>query len=114
MNVLRDAQGSKGLRSIGLDIHVAKALFKLLDTEDRDSVDVDEYLNSLRNIAGNATSMHQATIVYQNKRMLLRINRLEQHLQELLSLQHPPARHSELVFSQRGSVNEPMSVHCVV
>jgi hypothetical protein len=105
MKVLRDAQGSKGLRSIGLDVYVAKALFRLLDTEDRDSVDVDEYIDSLRNISGNATNMHQATIVYQNKRMLLRINRLEQHLQELLSLQIPraeSARYSELFFSQGG------------
>merc|ERR1712062_789213 len=72
VRVFSSSRGEHALRVLGFDLFVAKAMFRLLDTDDRSVVDIEEFMNCLMCVvSGNATSMHQATLHYQNKRLLL-------------------------------------------
>jgi len=69
-------EGAGLLKGFGLQLPVAKALFRMLDVEDSRAVEVDEYINGLVHLKGNATTIHMASLMYQSKRMLFKMQRI--------------------------------------
>lgn len=69
-------EGANLLKSLGLQLSMAKALFRLLDVEDSRSVGVDEYVCGLLHLKGNATTIHMASLMYLSKRTLFKVQRL--------------------------------------
>merc|ERR1712008_304072 len=93
-------EGASLLKSLGLQLPVAKALFRLLDVEDTRAVDVDEYIYGLLRLKGNAANIHMATLMYQSKRVLFKLQRIatlvEERVVPLLLGQYPAGRMSVL------------------
>jgi len=67
-------EGASLLKSLGLQLAMAKALFRLLDVEDVGAVDVDEYIYGLLRLKGNAATIHMSALMYQTKRMLFKVH----------------------------------------
>mmetsp|Transcript_22520 Transcript_22520/g.43837 ORF Transcript_22520/g.43837 Transcript_22520/m.43837 type:complete len:168 (-) Transcript_22520:303-806(-) len=68
--------GAHHFKALGIQLPVAKALFRLLDVEDARAVAVDEYIYGLLHLKGNAATIHMATLMYQSKRLLFKVQRI--------------------------------------
>jgi len=75
MHVLT-GDGASLLKALGLQLQVAKALFRLLDVEDAKAIEIDEYIYGLLHLKGNAATIHMATLMYQSKRQLFKLQRI--------------------------------------
>eukprot|EP00419_Tripos_fusus_P083320 CAMPEP_0172937436 /NCGR_PEP_ID=MMETSP1075-20121228/222523_1 /TAXON_ID=2916 /ORGANISM="Ceratium fusus, Strain PA161109" /LENGTH=105 /DNA_ID=CAMNT_0013798811 /DNA_START=5 /DNA_END=322 /DNA_ORIENTATION=+ len=78
--ILQD-KGITHLKKVGLDINAVLGVFNMLDAEETGTVLVDEIACSLMQLKGNTENVHFATVMYENKRLMTRINKLSQHLQ---------------------------------
>jgi len=81
--ILED-KGLVHLNKVGLDLAVAVDVFKMLDAEGVGTVLVDELACSLLQLKAIPESVHVATVMCENKRLLTRINKLSQHMQSEL------------------------------
>merc|ERR550525_446985 len=61
------------LASMGLHLHEAEGLFRLLDVDGNGVVSTEEFIFGCMRLAGNAKSIDLATLMYENKRMMTRI-----------------------------------------
>merc|ERR1712037_474275 len=81
-------EGAHHFKALGIQLPVAKALFRLLDVEDARAVEVDEYIYGLLHLKGNAATIHMATLMYQSKRLLFKVQRIsalvEDHVMPIL------------------------------
>eukprot|EP00419_Tripos_fusus_P078911 CAMPEP_0172935424 /NCGR_PEP_ID=MMETSP1075-20121228/221508_1 /TAXON_ID=2916 /ORGANISM="Ceratium fusus, Strain PA161109" /LENGTH=195 /DNA_ID=CAMNT_0013796783 /DNA_START=229 /DNA_END=816 /DNA_ORIENTATION=+ len=64
------------LTSLDLELEAALDMFKMLDTDDTDTGSIDEFVCGLLQLKGNPDNIHVATMMYENKRIMLRISRL--------------------------------------
>jgi len=69
-------EGADMLKKLGLQLTVAKALFKMLDTDDQQSVEIDEFIYGLMNLKGNSMTIQLANLMYHSKQLLSRLCRL--------------------------------------
>lgn len=67
---LKDPHVRAHLASIGLEIHEAMGLFKLLDIDGSGCVGVEEFVIGCMRLKGSAKSIDLATLMYENKRMV--------------------------------------------
>jgi len=58
------------LHSMGLETVEARGLFKLLDLDNSNSVNIDELISGCLRLKGQARAVDVATIIYENKRMM--------------------------------------------
>jgi len=80
-----DAQLSEGntmayLKVLGLDVYETRGLFKLLDIDDEDFVDIEEFVCGMMRLKG--TGVNTATVMYENKRILTRLTALMRFVEE--------------------------------
>merc|ERR1719517_41882 len=61
------------LKALGLDIHQARSFFKLLDMDMSNEVDIEEFVQGLMRLRGWAKGVDVATIMYENKRLFMRL-----------------------------------------
>lgn len=81
MEVL-SGDGAGLLKSLGLQVSAAKALFRLLDVEDMRAVEVDEFVYGLLHLKGNSTTIHMTTLMYQSKRLLSKMLNIQTLIEE--------------------------------
>jgi len=75
-------EGADMLNKLGLQLSLAKALFMMLDTEDQQSVEIDEFIFGLMNLKGNSTTIQLANLMYHSKHLLARLCRLTATVEE--------------------------------
>mmetsp|Transcript_83653 Transcript_83653/g.132224 ORF Transcript_83653/g.132224 Transcript_83653/m.132224 type:complete len:588 (-) Transcript_83653:86-1849(-) len=63
--------------SIGIQVHEALGLFKLLDQDHSGEVSIEEFVMGCVRLKGGAKGIDLATLMYENKRLVERINDLE-------------------------------------
>jgi len=78
--LLSDSRTIEHLKTLGLDLTEAKGLFTLLDFTGSGNVAIDEFVNTLMRLQGNAKGVDLATIIYENKRMMARISQLMRYV----------------------------------
>merc|ERR1712224_483211 len=66
------------LHTLGLEVHEAVGLFRLLDVDESHEVSIDEFVVGCMRLKGGAKSIDLATLMYENKKMLDRIVRFEE------------------------------------
>jgi len=69
-------EGADLLKKLGLQLSTAKALFLMLDTDDQQTVEIDEFVYGLMNLKGNSTTIQLANLMYHSKQLLARLCRL--------------------------------------
>jgi len=60
-------EGAYMLKKLGLELSVAITLFLMLDTDDQQSVEIDEFVYGLMNLKGNSTTIQLANLMYHSK-----------------------------------------------
>jgi len=70
---LLKSDGAPVLKHLGLELWVAKALFRLLDAETERAVDIDEFVYLLLHLEGNPQNIHMASLEHQSKRILKKV-----------------------------------------
>merc|ERR1712080_448889 len=60
------------LESLDIDTHDAWTLFKLLDTDDSDSIDIEELVLGCLRLKGPARSMDMARLMYEHRWLMSR------------------------------------------
>mmetsp|Transcript_136988 Transcript_136988/g.273229 ORF Transcript_136988/g.273229 Transcript_136988/m.273229 type:complete len:647 (+) Transcript_136988:121-2061(+) len=108
LSVFKKKDGAKALNDLKLDIASMKALFKLVDAEDRDSVSIDDFCAGIVHLKGNTSSVHMAMLLFQSRRLLVRLDKLGrttesrlQTLKQMVALSNVNSS-SELVSGRRG------------
>jgi hypothetical protein len=66
---LQDNDAAVFFSSLGLDVNVAQALFVLLDVNDDDSVNIDEFVHGCLRLKGDARSIDVNMLLYQSDKM---------------------------------------------
>jgi len=69
-NHLENEEVLAHLHSMGLETVEARGLFKLLDLDNSNSVNIDELISGCLRLKGQARAVDVATIIYENKRMM--------------------------------------------
>mmetsp|Transcript_18689 Transcript_18689/g.39738 ORF Transcript_18689/g.39738 Transcript_18689/m.39738 type:complete len:149 (-) Transcript_18689:40-486(-) len=67
---LNDLRVRRRLKGLGIDVHQAAGLFKLLDQEDRGAVNMDEFAMGCLQLRGSAKSVDIATLMFENKKLM--------------------------------------------
>jgi hypothetical protein len=66
---LADNTAAVFFSSLGLDVHVAQALFVLLDVDDDNTVNIDEFVHGCIRLKGGARSIDVNMLLYQSEKM---------------------------------------------
>merc|ERR1712150_27211 len=78
--MLEDLMRSKKVRahlaSLGLQVHEARAVFRLLDIEKSSRVKIDNFVMACMRLKGNAKSVDLATLLREHKRLYSRLSGL--------------------------------------
>jgi len=82
LEVLSGESCPRELRSLGLESGVAVSLFKLLDTDNKKVVEVDQFIHGLLHVKGNAAHIHLATLLYQGRQQLSKLQELVTDVQD--------------------------------
>jgi voltage-gated sodium channel len=69
---LQDSEVAAFFSSLGLDVSVAKALFVLLDVDDSNAVNIDEFVSGCLRLKGNARSIDVNMLLYENEKLHFR------------------------------------------
>jgi len=69
-----DARVTTYFKLLDLDVLEAKALFKLLDVDEKGEVGIEEFIMGCMRLKGTARSVDLATMLYENKRAIMRWN----------------------------------------
>merc|ERR1712032_1516379 len=72
---LRDERILSYFALMGLDTLEAKNLLRILDVDDSNDVNIDEFLIGCFRLKGHAKQLDLATLMYENKRMIKRMTR---------------------------------------
>merc|ERR1712159_167430 len=76
--------GRHRLKHMGLDFPRARALFKLLDVDDKGVVAYEEFAIGCLRLKGGAKSIDTATLMYENKKMMKAWVKHMAHLDKVL------------------------------
>jgi len=71
-------------QSFELDVTQANTLFRLLDWDQSDDVDIDEFVEGCMRMRGQARSIDVHLLLYQNEKMVHRIQEFMQYVEEQL------------------------------
>jgi hypothetical protein len=77
VQVLRRKDARSILKELNLDIDSMKAMFKLVDYEQSGSVLPEELCEAVMQLQGSGPNVHSTMILFQTKRVLARLSRLE-------------------------------------
>merc|ERR1719323_2991548 len=77
------------LKIIGLGVYEARGLFQLLDIDDKDFVEIEEFVCGMMRLKG--TGVDIATLMYENKRILTRLTAFMRFVEDHMSRTHNPA-----------------------
>jgi hypothetical protein len=66
---LQDSEVAAFFGSLGLDVSVARALFVLLDVDDSNAVNIDEFVQGCLRLRGNARSIDVNMLLYENEKL---------------------------------------------
>ena len=83
---LKDPKVRAHLASVGLAVHEALGLFKLLDVDHSGGIAIEEFVVGCMRLKGGAKSIDLATLMYENKRMVERFTSFDQNTRENFSL----------------------------
>merc|ERR1712032_298283 len=84
--VLREDKTSKHLRVLELDINEVEGLFQLLDIDDHNEVVIDEFVVQLMRLKGGAKGLDLQTVLYENKRIFLRLSAMMRFVEKHLGM----------------------------
>merc|ERR1712187_49949 len=71
------------LRAIGIDGNEAQGLFGLLDDDQSHSVSINEFITGCLRLKGGARAVDMVTLLFENKKQLRKLHKIEEQLQEL-------------------------------
>jgi len=74
--------GAPLLRKLNLEIWVVQALFRLLDSEDDNSVEIDQFLFGLLHLKGNAANIQIVTLMNLVKRLNSKVTKVSDDLED--------------------------------
>jgi len=74
--------GAGCLKELGLDHKAAIGLFRMLDDAGTKKVPIEELECGIMQLKSNPTNLHVSTLMYESKRILMRVNTLSQLVQE--------------------------------
>lgn len=80
--LMNDARVKAYFRTMGLHISTAYHLFRLLDLDNSRTVSTSEFLMGCLRLQGNAKSVDVATLMYENKRMMMKWVAFMDYVQE--------------------------------
>jgi len=113
IRVLGKKDAAIALGDLGLDIMSMKALFKLVDAEERGSVSIDDFCTAMVHLKGNGPSVHIAMLLFQSRRLLVRLDKIGKctesrlhvlkDLVESAMLEHASSKGSDLAMTLRKS-----------
>jgi len=115
---LQDPQTLAHLKILGLDVSETRGLFQLLDIDEQAVVSIEEFVLSMMRLKGNAKGVDLATVMYENKRITVRLTAfmryVEDYFKQLADLLDPnsQARYSgddDIRRSRRKTLNEYVS-----
>merc|ERR1719382_717460 len=66
---LQDSEVATFFGALGLDVSVARALFVLLDVDDSNAVNIDEFVQGCLRLKGNARSIDVNMLLYENEKL---------------------------------------------
>jgi len=67
--LLDDPKYIWAMRLIGVDVSESKGLFRLLDVNEMEAVNIDEFVTGMMRLKGGAKGVDLATLIYDHKRM---------------------------------------------
>jgi len=70
------------LKFLELDVHEARGLFQLLDVDENGKVSVDEFVIGMMRLKGVAKGVDVATLMYENKKLYVRVVALAKFTEE--------------------------------
>jgi hypothetical protein len=73
--------GADCLATLGLEVPTAKGLFCMLDADNNGRVRIEELACSIMQLKSNPAGLHVATVMYESKKILMRVDALSQQLQ---------------------------------
>mmetsp|Transcript_15283 Transcript_15283/g.29555 ORF Transcript_15283/g.29555 Transcript_15283/m.29555 type:complete len:647 (+) Transcript_15283:58-1998(+) len=76
LRVLDKKDGAKVLRQLKLDVTTMRALFKLADAEECDSVHIEDLCAAVQHLKAGGSNVQQAMLLFQSRRLLSRIDKL--------------------------------------
>merc|ERR1719386_624220 len=83
---LEDERVSACFNLLQIDVTEAKGLFQLLDIDESGEVGIEEFVMGCMRLKGAAKSIDLATMLYENKRMAMKINGFFAATEDQLSL----------------------------
>merc|ERR1712032_1073255 len=83
MKMLDDENMRVYLNSLGIQASEAQGLFDLLDCDDSGSVSIDEFITGCLRLKGEARSVDVATLMYENKKLVKKFNKVERMVDSL-------------------------------
>merc|ERR1712039_885214 len=92
-NQLADPGTLAHLQILGLGVSETRGLFKLLDLDGRDMVSIDELVLLLMRLTGSAKGLDMATIMYENKKMMMRLVAFMRFVEDAINSGPDPDHH---------------------
>eukprot|EP00746_Dinoflagellata_sp_MGD_P067347 gnl/MRDRNA2_/MRDRNA2_27797_c0_seq2.p1 gnl/MRDRNA2_/MRDRNA2_27797_c0~~gnl/MRDRNA2_/MRDRNA2_27797_c0_seq2.p1 ORF type:complete len:614 (+),score=110.13 gnl/MRDRNA2_/MRDRNA2_27797_c0_seq2:82-1923(+) len=83
--LLKDPRVKAYFKTIGLHVAEAHALFRLLDLDDSNTVSISEFIMGCARLKGEAKSIDLATLMYENKRMMVKWAKFMHFMQDQLA-----------------------------
>merc|ERR1712046_305116 len=80
------------LASLGLQVHEARGLFRLLDTRNLKRINLDAFILGCMKLKAG---VNVATLMYENKKLMMKMNRIEKDIRQL----------HDVVLEQLGETN---------
>lgn len=82
---LKDKRVRAQFDVMGMEIHEARGLFKLLDVSDQGFVTIEDFMFGCMRLKGGAKAVDLATLLGESKRMLQEMRRIEDKLEVLIA-----------------------------
>jgi hypothetical protein len=103
--LMNDQRVKAYFRTMGLHISTAYHLFRLLDLDNSGTVSTSEFLMGCLRLQGNAKSVDVATLMYENKRMMMKWVSFMEYVQEQFNRLH-------LFMGEEGADTDDQTTGC--
>jgi len=80
--LLKDDRTKRHLSLLGIDVYEAHGLFTLLDITGTGEVSINEFVNTLLRLKGQAKALDLATLIYENKRIMGQMARFMKYVHD--------------------------------
>jgi hypothetical protein len=108
---LKDAKVRAHLASVGLAVHEALGLFKLLDVDHSGQIAIEEFVVGCMRLKGGAKSIDLATLMYENKRMVERFASFDGFTRENFALLFDIQAELKAAIERNAEMAAEMSTH---